>query len=247
MKKILREVAHSESEGSLGQFNKLLAGKDGHYWLHQLDLLMRKELTHTFEKSWLEDLDWHFTWLQAKHHFRTSEDLWYNEPDWPFQICVLEIGGKTRKKFREEWQANKRFEEAMVKHIDDLPWKGLKEKKEILLIRLQPRLLGIHNESDLPEINCAHPDFNLLQCPPETAFFMRPLVKEYFDKKPTLVAMNFRPQTMADRSKQRVFHFNLSRGYGNNLYMHVWDLAATKSIEPNSWWIFQYELKPKED
>ena len=245
MKRILSEVSAADMRGPLSKFHELLANeKLGAYWLNQLVLMMRKEPTHVLTEEWLKNLSSSGTWQKAEQHFLKTKDLWYNEPQWPFQICVLEIGGMNNKKLCDEWQNTFQYhspENDLAEQIKDINLFSPEEKRKIFLIRLQTRFLNLPPKAKFSEVVCDHPQFNLSPCPPETAFIMRPLIKEYFDSKETILAMDFKPPTMSCQNKSRIFYYNRpSRGYGNDLYMGVWDIHKDSESEPGTYWIFQY-------
>lgn len=247
MNRILSEVSAADMRGPLDKLHELLADeKLGPYWLNQLVLMMRKEPTHILIDKWLQALSNKHTWESAEAHFLKTKKLWYNEPEWPFQICILEIGGMNTEQLLKKWWGRYQFhspEDKMAEEIKDLGLLLSSQKRKILLIRLQTRFLNLPSDARFSEVNHAHPKFNLSYCPPETAFFMRPLVEKYFDSKPTVFAMNFTPPTMVDDNKKRVFYFAPERGYGNGLYMGAWDIHKNNQSETNSHWIFQYNLK----
>lgn len=249
MKRILKEVSAADMRGPLDKLHELLADKQlGAYWLHQLVLMMRKEPTHTLTPKWLNDLSSRWPWNRAEEHFLKTQQLWYNEPQWPFQICVLEIGGLTNEKLFNKYKRQIVFgslntEKDMINEIKNINLFPSSEKRKIFLIRLQTRFLNLPEKATFSEVSCNHPQLNLSLCPPETAFFMRPLVKEYFDSKATIFAMNFKPSTMVDKNKKRVFYFNKpSRGYSNDLYMGACDIFKDSESEPGTYWIFQYNF-----
>jgi len=243
MKKFSVPLTHSESKGSLNQLAELLAGKDGHYWLHELNLLMRKDPTHVLTDKWINDLTMFSTWDRAKDHYKKTKELWFNQPEWPFQICALSIGGISKQKFIEKWNKHPWAEDHLTKFINDFSWKNLESKKEILLIRLQERFLNLPKDCKFSQINCPHPALNLSLCPPESPFFLRLLCKRYLDTDRTLVATDFKPPVMADENKQRIFNFGQLKDYDNYLNMHVWDVYRGAERAENCWWIFQYDLK----
>lgn len=239
MKRILREVSVGESADAISNFMKLVANeKFGHYWLHQLNLLMRKEPTHVLTNKWLEDLSSKYTWAKTEKHFLETKRLWFNEPQWPFQICVLDIGGMDNETLFKEWESHHNLA-GDIKHFSLL---SPSESKKICLIRLEAGFLGLSPGFKFGDINRAHPDLNLSPCPPETAFFLRSLVKEYYDSELTLVAMDFRPPDTMDKSKRRVYRFAHDRGYGHGISLGAWDISDKSSEEIRSWWIFQYNL-----
>jgi hypothetical protein len=244
MKKILKEVSVAEMRGPLKKLMELISDeKLGNYWLYQLTLMMRKEPTHVLTKKWLEELSNKYTWEEAEKHFIKTGQLWFNYPEWPFQICVLEIGGISKGDLSKKWlDPSNSINHHLAENIKNFSMLSLTKKRKILLVRLQARSLGFSKEFKFAEINCSHPNFNFSQCPPETSFFMQPLVKKYFDSKATMVAMEFFPPDMVDKNKKRVFNFRVDTGHGNDIRMGVWDLSKTYLLEPSSWWIFQYNL-----
>lgn len=247
MKRILGEVSAADMRGPLNKLNELLADEQlGPYWLNQLVLMMRKEPTHVLTKKWLEDLSSSWPWKAAEEHFLKTKRLWYNEPQWPFQICVLEIGGMTIGKLSQKWQTTfGAFDTEMnlIGNIKDINLFSPSEKKKIYLIRLQTRFLNLSTKVTLPEVACKHPQLNLSLCPPETAFFMRPLVKKYFDSSSTIFAMKFNPPSIAEKDRSRFFYFDKpGRGYSDDLYMSAWDIHKDHISEPNTYWIFQYNF-----
>ena len=247
MERILSEVSAADMRGPLNKLHELLADKQlGPYWLNQLALLMRKEPTHALTPKWLEDLSSSWPWKKAEEHFLKTKKLWYNEPQWPFQICVLEIGGMTRSKLSQKWHRVFGFINPEINQVGDIKNINLfssKEKKKIYLIRLQTRYLNLPPKAHFSEVACKHPQLNLSPCPPETAFFMRPLVKKYFDADPTIFAMYFTPPTMVDKNKRRVFYFDKpGRGYSDDLYMSAWDIHKDSESGPSTYWIFQYNF-----
>lgn len=244
MKRILNVVSAEDIRGPHDKLMELLSNeKYGHYWLHQLALMMRKEPTHVLTQEWLDELANKYIWEEAEEHFLKTKQLWFNRPNWPFQICVLNIGGMSNTALSIKW--NKfRFDSEKglkedIKHFS-LPFS--EKEKKICLIRLQARTLGFEKNVQLSKINCSHPNLNLSQCPPETAFYMRFLVKEYFDRETTVVASDFFPSNMVDKSKKRVYWFNQDNGYGNKVRMGAWDISDKVEKDQNSWWIFQYNL-----
>jgi len=247
MKRILKEVSAADMRGPLDKLHELLADRQlGAYWLNQLVLMMRKEPTHTLTSKWLSDLSSSWPWKRAEEHFLKTQQLWYNEPQWPFQICVLEIGGLTNEKLHNKWQTvfGSRYpEKDMTNEIKNINLFPSSEKRKIFLIRLQTRFLNLPEKATFSDVACKHPRLNLSLCPPETAFFMRPLVKDYFDSNATTFAMDFKPSTVVDKNKKRVFYFARSRdSYGNDLYMGAWDIYKDSESEPGTYWIFQYNF-----
>ena len=248
MKKILDQVTAAHMRGPLDKLHELLASqKDGHYWLHQLTLMMRKEPTHVFTPQWMEELSTNHIWETAEEHFLETKELWFNKPKWPFQICVLNIGGMNNATFLKKW--NKSCHDYWGKdlHNDIQHFLLAPETKKIHLIRLQERMLSGANfvkPATLADVNCPHPELNLTLCPPETAFFMRLVVKEYFDSQKTTVAMDFSPPDIVDETKTRFYYFGTERRDGNNIAMGAWDIArGNSSRDPNAWWIFQHEVQ----
>jgi hypothetical protein len=220
---------------------KLVANEQyGHYWLHQLKLLMRKDPTHVLTKKWLEELSSEYIWKRAEKHFLETNQLWYNELKWPFQICVLEIGGMDGQTILKKWE-ERRF-------ISAFPWRedisslALTPSRKIHLIKLEARFLGINGDVHCRVINQNHPQLNLSFCPPETPFFLRFLIKEYFDNNDTTVAMDFHPPSAADKNTQRIYYFNHNGGYGNDVRMGYSEVSCDNVMGPNSMWIFQYNL-----
>lgn len=247
MKRILGEVSVKDFDGCLKKIMELLEHKQlGHYYLHQIGQLLHEAPASVLSQKWLTELSYHFVWEKAEKHFKETKQLWYNELAWPFQICVLEIGGLNNEELRKKWL--KKFsgfytENQLTEHIDELNLSTATQKRKIMLIRLQVKHLGFSNDTPFEKLNCVHSQFNLFPCPSETAFFMRPLVTEYFDSNATIFAMNFKPPTMVDKTKKRVFYFDKpKRGYGDDLYMGTWDIAPSNGGESNSYWIFQYIL-----
>lgn len=243
MKRILSPVSVGESADAISNFMKLVANEQyGHYWLHQLKLLMRKDPTHVLTKRWLGDLSSEYIWKRAEKHFLETNQLWYNELSWPFQICVLEIGGISYEKLLRKWhdRHRDRYQE-VTESIKTIPL--LPEREKIFLIRLEARFLGLPSEFKFGEANCPHPKLNLSQCPPETPFFLGLLAKEYFDSdQSTIVAMDFHPTDMVDESKQRIYHFDGSRHLTNGISIGMWDISPNCTDDTKSWWIFQYNL-----
>jgi len=251
MKRILSEVSVADMRGPLNKLTELLSNeKFGHYWRYQLILMMRKEPTHVLTKKWLEDLSSKYTWEKAEKHFLNTKQLWFNEPEWPFQICVLEIGGMDNSTLHKKWKRlypdYNDLEGSIDQDIKHLPQLSLVQKK-IFLIRLQARFFDLPEEFEFRKINCPHPSLNLSFCPPETAFFMRFLVREYYDLQPTVIAMDFHPADLVDKNKKRVYYFFKANGYGNYICFGGWDILLKDStaLGLKNWWIFQYNL-PKE-
>ncbi len=244
MKRILRQVSAAEMRGPLTKLHELLADeKTGHYWLHQLTLLMRKEPTHVMSGKWLEALDSRFTWQAAEKHFQETGNLWYNEPQWPFQICVLQINETSMADLRKYWLENL-YCTKMADDIYELYLSPKFEKRKIALLRLQTRYLGYTEDCSFSDINHSFPALNLSICPVETAFFLRPLVKSYFDTMPTGIMMKFRPSSMVDNEKFRVYHFAPNQG---KAFMDVWDISPSSRVEPSDWWIFKHSFCPDHD
>ncbi len=241
MKRILSEVSAADMRGPLDKLMELLTNeKSGHYWLHQLTLMMRKEPTHVLTQKWLGDLANKYTWEHAEEHFLKTKELWFNEPTWPFQICVLPVDGMSNELLCMKWERNNfNSDESILEDIKHLPFFS---KRKIYLIRLQARFLGFVESFEFRKINCSHPGFNLSQCPPETSFFMRPLVKQYFEREITIVTTDFSPPDMVDKGKKRVYWFNHDRGYGHDIQMGAWDISDKAQKIPDTWFIFQYNL-----
>ncbi len=243
MKRILSEVSVSEMRGPLNKLMELLENeKTGHYWLHQLSLMMRKEPTHTLTSKWLDDLSSRFTWEKAEKYFRETRQLWFHEPNWPFQICVLEIGSMSNYTLLKKWSRVYRSysEEELASHIISI---SQGEKKKIFLLRIQARYLGFKKEFNFGEMNRDHSKFNLSLCPTETAFYLRFKVKEYDpNDSPTIMAMDFHPPDMVDKKKNRSYWFAHDKGYGKDIKMGDWDISDIAWKDENSWWIFQYDL-----
>jgi hypothetical protein len=246
MERILSEVTAAEMRGPLDKLHELLANKKlGHYWLNQLVLMMRKEPTHVFSKKWLEELNEKRIWEDAEKHFKKTRQLWYNKPEWPFQICVLEIGGLDNEKLKKKWLRRYEFfysEKGLAEEIDnlDLSASSVQEKK-ILLIRLQTRLLGLPYVTEFCKMNCPHPELNLALCPPETAFYVRPLIKKYPDSEPTIVTMDFCPAPLVISQKTRVFYFKYNRHYFEEIEIGIWDISLNSlRDQTEKYWIFNY-------
>ncbi len=248
MKKILRQVSAAEMRGPLTKFHELLADERmGHYWLNQLTLLMRKEPTHVMSNKWLEALDNLFTWRAAEKHYQETGDIWYNEPHWPFQICVLQINDPSMTELRKFWIKNL-YCINMVEDIPHLYKPKPFEKRKIALLRLQARYLGYTEDCIFSDVNRSFPKLGLSVCPVETAFFLRPLIKDYFDSKSTGITMKFRPPSMVDNEKFRVYHFAPNKGaQGNQAFMDVWDISVYSRVQPSDWWIFQHSFCPGQD
>jgi|GEM_PF-2414292 len=245
MKRILGDVSVGELDGCLKKIMDLLKNKQfGHYYLYQIGQFLSEPPAGVLSQKWLKELSYRFVWERAEEYFKKTKQLWYNELAWPFQICVLEIGGLNNEVLRKKWLhkfSGSYPENKLTEYINDFDLSAATEKRKIMLIRLQAKHLGFSNEIEFEKINCNHPQFNLFPCPPETAFFMRPLVKEYFDSNATLFAMNHQPSNMVDKTKKMVFYFDRpNKNYNDDLYMGVWDIAPKNNGGSNNYWIFQY-------
>lgn len=244
MKRILGEVSVRELDGCLKKVMELLKNRQfGHYYLYELGQFLHEVPVSVLAQKWLEDLSYDLCWERAEKHFKKTKQLWYNELEWPFQICVLEIGGIDNKMLRKKWLSKLSHsypENKLTKHIDELDLSSSTEKRKIKLIRLRPGNLGFQ-EATFEMLNCAHPKFNLSPCPPETAFFLRPLVKEYFDSRKTIFSIDSKPSTTGGETKKRVFYFDMSRGgHGNYFYMRDWDITPEDAHGSDFYWIFEY-------
>lgn len=246
MYRILGEVSVRKFDGYLKKIMELITDKElGYYWLSQIGQLARQEPTSVLTKKWLKELANKYTWEKAEEHFTKTGNLWFNELEWPFQVCVLKIGGLSNAKLRKKWLkelGHCYVEKKLTEEIENLRLVPVRAERKIFLIRLQARFIGFSQDTTFSEINRNHPEFNLSLCPEETAFFMRPLVKKYPDPKPTIFAMEFCPSTMVDKNKKRVFYFAGDRTYSGDVYMGVWDIFKNSESEPSSNWIFQYNL-----
>jgi len=171
MKRILRQVSVAEMRGPLDKLHELLADeKMGHYWLNQIGLLMRKEPTNVFSEKWLDALNNRSAWQAAEDHYLETSNLWYNEPQWPFQICVLQINETSMADLRKYWLENLYCTE-MADDIYELYKSPMFVKRKIALVRLQARYLGYSKNCLFSDINRPFPKFGLSICPVETAFF----------------------------------------------------------------------------
>lgn len=247
MKRILGEVSVKDFDGCLKKIMELLEHEQfGHYHLYKLGQFLHELPTEALTQKWLEDLSYKHIWERAEEHFKKTKKLWYNELEWPFQICVIEIGGLSNQDLQKKWLhkfSGFYSENQLTKNIDDFDLSDSGEKRKIKLIRLKAKYLGFTKNAKFNEINCCHNKFNLFLCPPETAFFMRPLVNEYFDREETIFSSNFKPGHMVDKTKKRFFYFHRpKKSYGNDLDMGVWDISPAVTEYHNSYWIFQYIL-----
>ena len=244
MKRILGEVSVKDFDGCLRKIMELLENKElGHYYLHELGQFLHKAPTKVLHQTWLNELSSYFVWRRAEDHFKKTKRLWYNELEWPFQICVLEIGGIDNETLRKKWlhkYAKSYWESKLTKDIDNLDLSDKTKTRKIYLIRLQPECLGLHDETPFSQINCDHPKFNLSLCPQETAFLVRPLMKEYSGQRATIFAADFKPADTFD-DKKRVFWVNGPR----DVYMNAWDIAPNNTGIANNYWIFQYNQTVK--
>ncbi|MEI6835227.1 MAG: hypothetical protein WCK59_00090 [Candidatus Falkowbacteria bacterium] len=245
MKRILGDVSVKDLDGCLKKILELLENKQlGHYYLHQIGQFLSEPPADVLPQKWLKELSYRFVWERAEEHFKKTNQLWYNELAWPFQICVLEIGGLNNKALRKKWLqkfSDSYPENQLTEYINDFDLSAVTKKRKIRLIRLQAKHLGFSNGTGFEKINCNHPQFSLSPCPPETAFFMRPLVKEYFDSNATLFAVDHQSPNMVDKTKKMVFYFDRpNKNYDNDLYMGVWAITPKSSGGSNYHWIFQY-------
>lgn len=238
MKRILGEVSVKELDGCLKKIIELLEHKElGHYYLHELGQFLHEAPIKVLHQKWLNELSSYFVWRRAEEHFKKTKQLWHNELAWPFQICVLEIGGMDDETLRKKWShryTKSHWESKLTMSIDKDLISEIKTRK-IYLIRLQPECLGFNSDTTFSQINCDHPNFNLSLCPPETAFLVRLLVKEYSGQRPTFFAANFRLANTFDE-KKRIFGFEGPK----DIYMNVWDIAPNSTGTTNNYWVFQY-------
>jgi len=104
MKRILGDVSVGELDGCLKKIMDLLKNKQfGHYYLYQIGQFLSEPPAGVLSQKWLKELSYRFVWERAEEYFKKTKQLWYNELAWPFQICVLEIGGLNNEVLRKKW------------------------------------------------------------------------------------------------------------------------------------------------
>lgn len=241
---ILSEVSLKRFKDPSKQLFDTMGGEHGEVWLHQFNLLMRKERTFYLNKHFLEELCDESVWKDAEewygkkiNSFGRKGSLWYRREHWPFQIAVLTIGGDTeyslRKKLISHGYSFYEEQEAMFALVQPK-----KEKTKIRLIRLDPRLLGYYEDATAKNMNQDHPKFHLSLCPPETAYYLFQKIEEHARDR-SIVAMNtllYRnefPKTLDE-------HLLFSFGAHNNGSVYLSSLRYIPGNVTDGHWIYQF-------
>lgn len=218
------------------QIANLICGSDGAMHLHRIQRFLKDQNPDIMVDQWKRQLSDLATWDKAKENHAATGHLWYNLPEWPFQIACLTIGGTTSRTLRTK--INDR--ENPLSPVFTKPFTK-KDKHVVHLIRLRLSLLGYASGQlySYADIACRHDEY-LFTCGEDTEIAAKLSVHSgdhAFDEETYVVAKPF------DRNGiDSLIHFSAYENgslkvgtRGIDFEKKVFDGGSKKTF-----WVFQY-------
>lgn len=238
---ILSEVSLSDVKGLLNQLNELLTNTEfGVHNAHLLKRFARGEPMFTLTERWLKQLNDKDTWEDAKSFFRKNKKLWFNEPDWPFQIAVVKVGTLSKDEMKKRLCnniSNKDFACSLVDEMTEPRIVRLKE--EVKIVRIRPLYLDYKNEDIFENINLGSQQFT--QCLPEVIFdILEKTNTDYYGDEQTYVSM----KPLQYHQSGEFFQFMFGGCSNGQLYLSAAAMEPRfkKRIHKNAYFIYTFQI-----